>query len=1429
MYICVLLLQKKGEIYMKKKLLAVLLAVVMLFSIVPVGAVAESVEPKVTFTFVADKDVGVPGDIITYTVYARASIITCGWQFTLEIPEGLEYISDSGVLTENLKANISATDECSFTETSRIMIAVGTQGLENLETDQELMTFQCRVTDDVTGGIYEVGAIRDVENLEVMDNDCYAIDLDDIAIVRAESRLYIPTNGISLNETDITLTKGASEKQLEVIFDPVNASYRDVEWSSSDENVAKVNENGLVTRVGDGDAVITATTVVTGFSATCNVTVPHEHEEVIDEAVSPDCENTGLTEGKHCSECGEVLVAQEVVDALGHKYDTKVTTPTCEDKGYTTYTCSVCGDTYIADYVDANGHTELPAVKENEKAPDCENAGFYENVVYCDVCGFAVSRTEVIVDALGHTEGEAVVENRVEPDCENTGSYDTVVYCTICGDELTRETIELEALGHKYDTKVTTPTCEDKGYTTYTCSVCGDTYIADYVDANGHTELPAVKENEKAPDCENAGFYENVVYCDVCGFAVSRTEVIVDALGHTEGEAVVENRVEPDCENTGSYDTVVYCTVCGDELTRETIELEALGHKYDTKVTTPTCEDKGYTTYTCSVCGDTYVADYADALGHTESEAVIENNIEPDCENTGSYDTVVYCTVCNKELSRVETIVDALGHEYTAVVTVPDCENQGFTTYTCSVCGEEYVSDYVDALGHNFVWKVDTGSSCAVGGTKHEECEVCGLVRNENTPIDKLGHTEVIDEAVAPDCENTGLTAGKHCSACGEIIIAQEIVDALGHIDGEAVEENRTEPDCENEGSYDTVVYCTVCDKELSRETIAIDALGHTSGEAVEENRTEPDCENEGSYDTVAYCTVCDKELSRETIAIDELGHTSGDAVEENRTEPDCENEGSYDTVVYCTVCDKELSRETIAIDELGHTSGDAVEENRTEPDCENEGSYDTVVYCTVCDKELSRETIAIDALGHTSGDAVEENRTEPDCENEGSYDTVVYCTVCDKELSRETITIDALGHTSGDAVEENRTEPDCENEGSYDTVVYCTVCDKELSRETIAIDALGHTSGEAVEENRTEPDCENEGSYDTVVYCAVCDKELSRETIAIDALGHTEIVDEAVAPDCENTGLTAGKHCSVCDEVLVAQETIDALGHTDGEAVEENRVEADCFNDGSYDTVIYCTVCGEEISRETTVLKKGHNVVKTDALDATCTLEGNIEFYTCTVCDKLYSDEECTEEIFETKVEATGHTPSEEWVVTKEPTEMEKGSETNYCAICGAEVETRDVAPLGGEIWGTVKSFNSNTELVTIELIKGTDSMEVIETVTVTGNNAEYGFSDVQPGYYIIRVSKKDHVTREYKMWIHEAKTQLDLKIHLIGDVNGNGTVDVIDNAAVLRHFKKVQKVEDEYSFACGDIDGNGILNILDYSKILRHIKKVEMLWVKE
>ena len=330
-----------------------------------------------------------------------------------------------------------------------------------------------------------------------------------------------------------------------------------------------------------------------------------------------------------------------------------------------------------------------------------------------------------------------------------------------------------------------------------------------------------------------------------------------------------------------------------------------------------------------------------------------------------------------------------------------------------------------------------------------------------STPVELVDHICSADkltfvEAVDADCENDGNVAYYECE-CGtkyvdeamSEILQDVIVPATGHTEGEAVIENETAADCENEGSYDTVVYCSVCGEELSRETTTEEALGHTEAEAVVENNVAADCENAGSYDTVVYCSVCGEELSRETTTVEALGHTEGEVVYENVSDATCTEGGSGDAVVYCTVCGEELSRETTQVPALGHTEAEAVEENRVEATCTEEGSYDTVVYCTVCDAELSRVTTTIDALGHTEAEAVEENRKEADCVNDGSYEMVVYCSVCGEELERETFVIDALGHD----YESVATAPTCTEQGY--TTYTCSVCGDTYVADYV--DAIGH------------------------------------------------------------------------------------------------------------------------------------------------------------------------------------------------------------------------------------------------------------------------------------------------------------------------------------------------------------------------------------
>ena len=82
---------------------------------------------------------------------------------------------------------------------------------------------------------------------------------------------------------------------------------------------------------------------------------------------------------------------------------------------------------------------------------------------------------------------------------------------------------------------------------------------------------------------------------------------------------------------------------------------------------------------------------------------------------------------------------------------------------------------------HEHVWNegvVTTEPTCTEKGVRTYTCE-CGETRTEE--VAALGHTEVVDAAVAPTCTETGKTEGKHCSVCNAVLVAQETIDALGH------------------------------------------------------------------------------------------------------------------------------------------------------------------------------------------------------------------------------------------------------------------------------------------------------------------------------------------------------------------------------------------------------------------------------------------------------------------------------------------------------------------------------------------------------------------------------------------------------------------------------------------------------------------------
>ena len=154
----------------------------------------------------------------------------------------------------------------------------------------------------------------------------------------------------------------------------------------------------------------------------------------------------------------------------------------------------------------------------------------------------------------------------------------------------------------------------------------------------------------------------------------------------------------------------------------------------------------------------------------------------------------------------------------------------------------------------------------------------------------------------------------------------------------------------------------------------------------------------------------------------------------------------------------------------------------------------------------------------------------------------------------------------------------------------------------------------------------------------------------------------------------------------------------------------------------------------------------------------------------------------------------------------------------------TATAASAGVTVSGTATSFGSNTDDVTVQLIASGESTAAYETV-VKGNSASYTIEGVAPGTYTMKVMKKNHVAREYTVTVSTENVTQDVKIHLKGDINGDGKVNTSDVGKANSHAKGTSTLTG-YDFACADVNGDGKVNTSDVGKINSHAKGTNKLW---
>lgn len=166
-------------------------------------------------------------------------------------------------------------------------------------------------------------------------------------------------------------------------------------------------------------------------------------------------------------------------------------------------------------------------------------------------------------------------------------------------------------------------------------------------------------------------------------------------------------------------------------------------------------------------------------------------------------------------------------------------------------------------------------------------------------------------------------------------------------------------------------------------------------------------------------------------------------------------------------------------------------------------------------------------------------------------------------------------------------------------------------------------------------------------------------------------------------------------------------------------------------------------------------------------------------------------------------------------PEAAPENTDNAWMHLCGYLVENQGVNVSGAVVTG------ANGDVI-IELLRDD---AVIDGITVLSEDGTYTLEGVAEGSYVLRISQVNHVTREYSITVDSEDLTQDVKIHLIGDIDGNGKINMGDVAKLNSHIKNTTPLTDEYQLLCANVNG-GSLNMGDTAALYAHVKNTKPLF---